>query len=199
MREQLLVPFTVDEDDRNAAANILFRHSLEQVRLPRPRHPERVRLHRPRIVAPVKWLAEDVVTKHDRVTPHRFAEILLLLLLADKRDRPRPGLLHFGRLRRLVAQSFPRKNRRQERVDCDFYELASSDVKPVVSNEVQNSDYPEDEYPTQQDGILSIVLTTYYALSWHLRSPEMEAEDCYADPGERRQNNTHNQQGMNFA
>ena len=27
----------------------------------------------------------------------------------------------------------------------------------------------------------------------------MEAEDCYADPGERRENNTYNQQGMNFA
>jgi hypothetical protein len=27
----------------------------------------------------------------------------------------------------------------------------------------------------------------------------MEAEDCYADPGERRENKTHNQQGMNFA
>jgi hypothetical protein len=77
--------------------------------------------------------------------------------------------------------------------------LASSDVEPVVSKEVQNPDYPEDEYPTQQDGILSVVLTTYCALSWHLGSPKMEAEDCYADPGERRENNTHNQQGMNFA
>jgi hypothetical protein len=27
----------------------------------------------------------------------------------------------------------------------------------------------------------------------------MEAEDCYADPGERRQNNSHNQQGVTFA
>jgi hypothetical protein len=27
----------------------------------------------------------------------------------------------------------------------------------------------------------------------------MEAEDCYADPGERRQNHTYNQQGMNLA
>jgi hypothetical protein len=27
----------------------------------------------------------------------------------------------------------------------------------------------------------------------------MEAEDCHADPGERRENNTHNQQGMHSA
>jgi len=27
----------------------------------------------------------------------------------------------------------------------------------------------------------------------------MEAEDCYADPAEHRQNNSHNQQGVNFA
>ena len=105
------------------------------------------------------------------MTPRRFAEIFLLLLLADKRDRPRPSLLHFGRLRRLIPQSFPGKNRRQERVDCDFYELPSSDVKPVVSNEVQNPDHAEDEYPTQQDGILSVVLTTVLCALLAFRLP----------------------------
>ena len=202
-RKKLLVAFAVDEDDGDAASDVLFGDGLEQIRFASPCHPEGVRLHGPGLVRPVERLSEDVVSEQDRGMPARFFEVSLILPAGHMRDRPRPRGFHFADPGCAVAQDFPQEHQNQERINRHLDELRRAYMEPVPDNEIPDPKHAKDEHPGKKQRILFIGMAAIANFSLHgappLKARNPEVEESHGRASKEQQHRANDEQRMQIA
>jgi hypothetical protein len=202
-RKQLLVALAVDENNGDAASDVLLGDGLKQVGFARTRHAKCVRLHGPRLVRPVEGLSEDVVAEQYRGIPARFFEVSLILPADHMGYRPRPRGFHLADPRCAVAQDLPQEHQHQKRISRHLDELVRAYVQTVPDNEIPDSEHAKDQHPGKKQCILLIGMAAIANLSLHGAPPlepgNPEAEKSHGGGDQKQQQRANDEQGVQIA